>query len=153
MTNHPEAEAILNEFGISVVHPSSVPGIGQTRAVGTVEHIRVTKGADYARFVVMTLAESDNNKGAINRYSLSAASALTKYARDKYPDLMENDLESWFRFWSGTPLPVLVDMILDVHGEAKRSDTLYGMLLWRFEMEFGRLSRQGDFFHETGVTA
>lgn len=150
---HAAAEAILNDFGITVVHPSAVPGLGQTRAVGTVEQIRRAHGDDFARFVVMTLAESDNNKSAINRYTIMAASALTAFARTNHPDMMENDLESWFKFWSGTPLSVLVDLVLDVHGEARRSDTLYGMLLWRFEMEFGRLSRQGDFFHETGVTA
>lgn len=148
---YPEAVSLLEEFGITVVHPSAVPGVGQTRAIGTVERIRRRHGSPHARFVIMTLADSENNRNALQESTLWATSDLARFADRAYPALMTNRLSDWFKFWDGTPLAVLNDWCLDLHGEAPRRFALFGMLYERFLREFGTIANQGDLLDDRGI--
>jgi len=61
------ARAMFKELGITVVPANVAPAVGQTRAIVTLERIIKRHGEAHARFVVMTLADTSNSKGTIDR--------------------------------------------------------------------------------------
>ena len=87
-SEHPEAQAIFAEYGIEVVPANVMPGNGQTRAIATLDRIRNRHGEAHARFVVMTLSETANNKAFIDETSLWVISDMVRAAAKNYPSVI-----------------------------------------------------------------
>ncbi|CAD0211204.1 hypothetical protein AGRHK599_LOCUS1230 [Rhizobium rhizogenes] len=144
MTSHPRAEAIFAEHGIAVVPAHVMPAVGQTRAIVTLERIINRHGDDHARFVVMTLAETANNKGFIDETSLWVVSDMIRAAEKNFPDLVTNNVTAWFEFFDDLPLGWLQFLTIDLDGVVSKRHALVGMLWERMKRRFGGLYRQPD---------
>lgn len=144
MIPHPEAESIFAEYGIEVVPANVMPAIGQTRAIATLDRIRKRHGEAHARFVVMTLAETANNRAAIDETTLWCVSDVIRAATKNFPIIMSNDLERWFDFWDSLPLGWLEYWCLDLDGIISKRHALAGMIWERFRRRFGELHVQPD---------
>ncbi len=142
--SYPEAEAIFAEHGIEVVPAHVMPAIGQTRAIATLNRIRNRYGDDHARFVVMTLAETANNKAFIDETSLWLVSDMMRAAAKNFPDLMNNNVTAWFSFFDGLPLGWLQYWALDLDGVISKRHALGGMVYERMKRTFGAMAKQPD---------
>ncbi|WP_246704393.1 hypothetical protein [Rhizobium sp. P32RR-XVIII] len=144
MTEHPEAQAIFAEYGIEVVPANVMPANGQTRAIATLDRIRNRHGEAHARFVVMTLSETANNKAFIDETSLWVISDMVRAAAKNYPELVENNVSAWFAFFDGLPLGWLQYWALDLDGVISKRHALGGMIYERMRRRFGALAVQPD---------
>lgn len=142
--DHPEALAIFAEYGIQVVPANVMPGNGQTRAIATLDRIRNRHGEAHARFVVMTLSETANNKAFIDETSLWVVSDMIRAAEKNFPDLMQNQVTEWFEFFDSIPLGWLQFWALDLDGVISKRHALVGMLYERMRRRFGALAVQPD---------
>lgn len=142
--SYPEAEAIFAEHGIEVVPAHVMPAIGQTRAIATLNRIRNRYGDDHARFVVMTLTETANNKAFIDETSLWLVSDMMRAAAKNFPDLMNNNVTAWFSFFDGLPLGWLQYWALDLDGVISKRHALGGMVYERMKRTFGAMAKQPD---------
>ncbi|MCK4207182.1 hypothetical protein J3U99_20650 [Brucella pituitosa] len=149
---YPQAWNCFACHGIRVVVPNAVPGIGETRAIGTLDRLIKKYGEEHADFVVMTLAESHNNRNFIDETTLWAVSDMVRTAKRNYPSIMENDLENWFTFWDGTPLGVLADWCHDLDGLVSKRPALVGMLFERMLRHFGEMRQQPDLLDDRRMT-
>lgn len=141
---HPEALAIFTDFGIEVVPANVMPAHGQTRAIATLDRIRKRHGEDHARFVVMTLSETENNKAFIDETSLWVVSDMARAAAKNFPALVENDVSAWFAFFDGLPLGWLQFWATDLDGVISKRHALGGMIYERMRRRFGALAVQPD---------
>lgn len=139
-----EALAIFAEYGIAVVPAHVMPAVGQTRAIVTLERIINRHGDDHARFVVMTLAETANNKGFIDETSLWVVSDMIRAAEKNFPDLVTNNVTAWFSFFDTLPLGWLQYWALDLDGVVSKRHALVGMLYERLKRTFGAMAKQPD---------
>lgn len=144
LAQHPEALAIFTDFGIEVVAANVMPAHGQTRAIATLDRIRKRHGEDHARFVVMTLSETENNKAFIDETSLWVVSDMARAAAKNFPDLVKNDVSSWFAFFDGLPLGWLQFWSHDLDGVISKRHALGGMIYERMRRRFGALAVQPD---------
>lgn len=144
MTDHPEARAIFEEFGIRVVPANVMPAIGETRAIATLDRIRNRHGEPHARFVVMTLAETANNKAFIDETSLWVISDMARAAAKNFPDLVDNSVSDWFAFFDALPLGWLQYWAHDLDGLMPKRYVLVGMIWERMRRQFGAMAVQGD---------
>lgn len=151
MTQHAEALAIFTEFGIEVVPGNVMPSVGQVRAVGTLQGILNRYGVDHARMIVMTFAETQNNKIAMDKYTLWAMSDLIRAADSKFPQLMKSNMELWFRFFDGVPFGWIQDWAHDLDGIASKRGAMVGMIWERMERVFGPMRLQPDLFDDRGA--
>lgn len=142
--DHPEALAIFAEYGIQVVPANVMPANGQTRAIATLDRIRRRHGEAHARFVVMTLSETANNKAFIDETSLWVISDMIRAAEKNFPDLMKNSVSEWFEFFDSIPLGWLQFWALDLDGVISKRHALVGMLYERMRRRFGALAVQPD---------
>src|SRR5690606_41073399 len=62
----------LDEFEVRIVPKSAYPGPGETRAVATLSKIIKRHGIEHARLVMATLAETGNNKAALEAAAFGA---------------------------------------------------------------------------------
>jgi len=144
MKQHPEAEAIFAEHDIQVVPAHVMPAIGQTRAIATLDRIRNRYGDDHARFVVMTLAETANNKAFIDETSLWLVSDMIRAAEKNFPDLVQNNVTAWFAFFDSLPLGWLQYWALDLDSVISKRHALGGMVYERMKRTFGAMAKQPD---------
>ncbi len=144
LAEHPEALAIFADFDIEVVPANVMPAHGQTRAIATLDRIRKRYGEDHARFVVMTLSETENNKAFIDETSLWVVSDMARAAAKNFPDLVQNDVSSWFAFFDGLPLGWLQFWSHDLDGVISKRHALGGMIYERMRRRFGALAIQPD---------
>ena len=153
MIAHPEAETIFAEYGITVVPANVMPAVGQTRAIATLDRIRKRHGEAHARFVVMTLAETANNRAFIDETSLWLVSDMMRAAEKNYPDLVDNNVSAWFSFWDGLPLGWLQFWALDLDGVISKRHALGGMVYERMRRRFGAMAAQPDLLDDRRRTA
>lgn len=151
MTEHPEAEALLSEFGISVVPKNVMPKHGETRAVASVDRIRRRYGVDHARFVLMTLVETANNKTALDETGLWATSDIILAFRKNYPDMMENDVDRFLQFFDRIPVGRLQLWCLGLDGITNKRAALTGLIWERACRVFG--NRQPDLLDDRRMSA
>ncbi|MEJ8308584.1 hypothetical protein [Agrobacterium larrymoorei] len=144
MKQHPEAEAIFAKHDIQVVPAHVMPAIGQTRAIATLDRIRNRYGDDHARFVVMTLAETANNKAFIDETSLWLVSDMIRAAEKNFPDLVQNNVTAWFAFFDSLPLGWLQYWALDLDSVISKRHALGGMVYERMKRTFGAMAKQPD---------
>ncbi|MBB3411229.1 hypothetical protein FHT87_005182 [Rhizobium sp. BK316] len=121
-----------------------MPAVGETRAVVTLQRICRRYGEDHGRFLVMTLAETANNKSALTETTLWAVSDMIRATNENFPDLIENNVESWFKFWDALPLGWLEHWCLDLDGIIPKRYALSGMIYERLKRQFGGLAKQPD---------
>lgn len=139
-----DALAIFAEHGIAVVPAHVMPAVGQTRAIVTLERIINRHGDDHARFVVMTLAETANNKGFIDETSLWVVSDMIRAAEKNFPELVTTNVTAWFSFFDTLPLGWLQFWALDLDGVVSKRHALVGMLYERMKRTFGAMAKQPD---------
>lgn len=141
---HPQAEAILAEFDVRIVPANVVPGIGETRAVVTVQRIVNRYGFDHARFVIMTLADCANNKAALDETGIWATSDIVLAFKKNFPSMMDNDLDRFFEFFNGIPVGLLQHWCGGLDGITNKRSALVGLIWERACRVFG--DPQGQLF-------
>ncbi|MBX5238645.1 hypothetical protein HJC00_10020 [Rhizobium sp. NLR22b] len=112
--------------------------------MATLDRIRKRHGDAHARFVVMTLAETANNKAFIDETSLWVVSDMVRAAAKNYPDLVENNVSAWFSFFDAIPLGYLQYWAFDLDGIVSKRHALVGMLYERMRRQFGAMAVQPD---------
>ncbi|NLS06262.1 hypothetical protein HGP14_23330 [Rhizobium sp. P32RR-XVIII] len=112
--------------------------------MATLDRIRNRHGEAHARFVVMTLSETANNKAFIDETSLWVISDMVRAAAKNHPELVENNVSAWFAFFDGLPLGWLQYWALDLDGVISKRHALGGMIYERMRRPFGALAVQPD---------
>lgn len=148
---HPEAEALLSEFGVSIVPKNVMPKHGETRAVASVDRIRRRYGVDHARFVIMTLVETANNKTALDETGLWATSDIILAFRKNYPDMMENDVDRFLQFFDRVPVGRLQLWLFGLDGITNKRAALVGLVWERACRVFG--DQQPDLYDDRRMSA
>lgn len=148
MTDYTWSRETFQQHGITVVPANVIPGIGETRAIATLERIKDRRGEDHAKFVVLTLTETANSKAHLNESSLWAVSDIILVAEKNFPTLMANDLEAWFRFFDELPMGWLQFWSHDLDGIVPKRFAIVGMIYERMKRVFGDLHRQPDMFDD-----
>jgi hypothetical protein len=141
--DHPEAMAILEEFGIRAVPANVMPRPGETRAIATLQRLCNTQGFDHARLVVQVLAESDNNRHPINENVLDAISMVLQGIAREYPALFEKETSRVFDFFDRVPIGALeMKYCRGMKGIVEQKPMLAGQIWERLVRTFGE--PQGD---------
>ncbi len=141
MSNHREALAILNEFGIKLIDGRSYPGIRETRAATTLKKIYEAKGEDHYRLVLSTVAETNNNQGYIDKHLLWAVSDLV----ERYRPLIEERPTEWLECFDAAPV---AELQVVAKGLRHQRYALVGMIAERIVRRFGPNAGQGDLFDD-----
>lgn len=144
MSQHPDAEAIFEEFGVTIVPKNVVPAVGQTRAVATLHRIIKRYGEDHGRFVVMVLADCANNRAALDETALWATSDIILAFKKNYPDMMENDVSRFMEFFDRVPVGMLQYWCFGLDGITNKRAALVGLIWERACRVFGE--PQGELF-------
>ncbi len=131
---------ICQEFGIEIIPFTRYPEIGQTRAVGTMDRILTRYGEDHFRMVMTTLAETANNKCAVDEYGLWAASDLIR----AWSHVVESRASEWLEVWDAMPVGELQFIHRGLLGITPQRHALAGTLHERLSKQFGPLSDQLD---------
>ncbi|MGV2071654.1 hypothetical protein ACQZ4Z_12950 [Agrobacterium vitis] len=150
MTAYPEAEAILSEFGVEIVPKNVMPKPGQTRAVTSVDRIRRRHGEAHARFVILTLVETANNRAALDETALWATSDIILAFKKNHPALMENDLDRFLSFFDRVPVGRLQLWCLGLDGITNKRAALVGLIWERACRVFA--NRQPDLLDDRRMT-
>ncbi|MCE6073658.1 hypothetical protein GOZ89_09650 [Agrobacterium vitis] len=137
MTVYPEVEAILSEFEVEIVPKNVMPKPGQTRAVASVDRIRRRHGEAHARFVIMTLVETADNRAALDETALWATSDIILAFKKNHPALMENDLDRFFSFFDQVPVGRLQLWCFGLDGITSKRAALVGLIWERACRLFG----------------
>lgn len=131
---------ICAEYGITIVPFTRTPEIGQTRAVGTMNKILARYGEDHFRMVMTTLAETANNKCAIDEFGLWATSDLIR----AWKTVVETRTSEWLETWDAMPVGELQFIHRSLVGITPQRHALAGTLHERLMIRFGPLADQPD---------
>lgn len=134
---------ICREFDVRIVDKSRYPGPGETRAVATLEKIICRHGMEHARLVMTTLAETENNKAALEAAAFGAASDLIRAK----PEWVE-DASKWLAVWDKTPVGELQALAHDLRGHVSMRGALAGLIYERLWRAYGPRSIQPDLLDE-----
>lgn len=134
---------LCREFDIRIIDKSKYPAVGETRAVGTLSKIISRHGMEHARFVMSTLAETDNNRAALDAAAFGAASDLIR-AKPLWAD----DVSKWLAAWDATPVGELQALAYELRGKVSMRGALAGMVYERLWRAFGPRSIQPDLLDE-----
>ncbi len=138
MSNHREALAILNEFGVEVVAKNVMPKPGQTRSAATLQRIVRKRGVEHGRMVIMILMESENNKAALCETSIGAVSDIVLAFKRHYSALYEARISDLFAFFDQTPIATIRLLFTDgLEGVVNKRAALAGLLWERIVRQFG----------------
>lgn len=129
----PRVSALCAEVGIEAIEGTAYPRFGQTRAVNTIRRIIDRYGEDHARLVLMTLAETENNKALVDEVGLWMASDMVRAFRDE----IERDASLWLSVWDRMPVGYLQYVSQGLRGTVKRRDALSGMVYERLRRVYG----------------
>lgn len=141
MSNHREALSILEEFGIRLIDGRSYPGIRETRAATTLQKIFAAKGEDHYRLVLLTVAETENNQGYIDKHLLWAVSDLV----ERYRAIIEAKPTDWLECFDRAPV---AELQVVAKGLKHQRYALVGMIAERVVKRFGPNAGQGELFDE-----
>ncbi|MGN8022278.1 hypothetical protein ACTJJ7_16370 [Phyllobacterium sp. 22229] len=142
--NTARAVELCKEFNITVVPANVAPKGGQTRAPNTIERIIKRHGEARARFVLGTLADTANNRVCLDETVMWAVNDLVTAAEKNFPEIVNNNVESWYSFFDSMPLGVLQFWCLDLEGVVSKRHALAAMMYERLKRKFGPLSMQPD---------
>lgn len=135
--NHPEARAILEEYGIKPVHPSAHTQPGETKAVANLQKIVRARGYEHARFVIMIWKETMIRKTVLDASTMWAFSDLILALERNFPYLLTTDVEKLFAFVDAIPVGWLQSWAKDVEGIIPRRFAIGAMLYERAKRVFG----------------
>lgn len=138
-----KVQALCDEFEVRIVPKSAYPGTGETRAVGTMLRIIEGHGMEHARLVMTTLAETENNKLALEAPAFGAASALIR----RRPEWVEQT-DKWYQVWDQCPVGELQVLSQELRGVAHVRSALTGLIYERVWRAFGPLSVQPDLYDD-----
>jgi hypothetical protein len=133
----PRVKSICDEYDIRIVPANVLPKPGETRAHHTLSLIIDRHGEEHGRFVVGTMAETENNNAHLDETSFWSVSDMVLAFRRNFPERMEHDLDAWFRFWDAIPLGQLQFWCLDLEGITSKRRALNGMIYERGVRTFG----------------
>ncbi|MER8959322.1 hypothetical protein [Mesorhizobium sp. M0701] len=139
----PRVQALCDEFSVRIVPKSAYPDPGETRAVATLHKIISRHGVGHARLVMTTLAETENNKLALEASAFGAASDLIRAK----PEWVE-DASKWLAVWDATPVGELQALTHDLRGFVSMRGALAGLIYERMWRAFGPRSIQPDLLDE-----
>lgn len=139
----PRVQSLCDEFDVRIVPKSAYPGPGETRAVGTLQKIVTRHGMEHARLVMSTLAETENNKIALDAAAFGAASDLIRAC----PEWVE-DASKWLAIWDATPVGELQVLAYDLRGHVSMRGALAGLIYERLWRAFGPRSIQPDLYDD-----
>lgn len=130
----PRVKSLCDEFGIEVIKGTSYPKIGQTRAHGTIRNMIDTLGMDHARMVLMTLAETTNNKALLDEVGLWMASDMIK----RFGPEIEDNASVWLDTWDRMPIGFLQSRAHELRGSVKPRFALGGMVYLMLRQVYGQ---------------
>lgn len=133
---------ILAEYGVTIVARNVAPRPGQTRAVATVRRIMAKHGEGHMRLVLSTLAETANNRAALDEVGLWAASDLVRACGA----IIESRMSEWLELWDAAPVADLLALCRGLSGFASQRYALVGMIYERIYRRFG--DGQSDLFDD-----
>lgn len=139
----PRVKALCDEFGVRIIDKSRYPGPGETRAVATLSKIIKRHGIEHARLVMATLAETGNNKAALEAAAFGAASDLIRAC----PEWVE-EASKWLEVWDRTPVGELQALTHDLRGYVSMRGALAGLIYERLWRAYGPRSVQPDLLDE-----
>lgn len=142
----PRVSQVCAEFGIKIVDARTYPGVRETRAVATMDHILKVKGYEHFRLVMMTLGETENNQGQLDEFLLWAVNDLV----EEYGHLIEEDATKWLSCFDRAPIGELQYII---RHQRRQRFKLFGMIAERIYIAFGPKSVQPDLFDDRRRTA
>lgn len=138
MSNHREALAILDEFGVGVVAKNERPGPGQTRSVATLQRIVRKRGFEHGRMVVMVIMQSENNRCALCETSIGAVSDVLLAFKRSYAAIYEARISDLFAFFDQTPIATIRLLFTDgLEGVVNKRSALAGLIWERLVRQFG----------------
>lgn len=130
----PRVKALCEEFGIEVLEGTSYPKLGQTRAHGTIRMMIDRFGEGHARLVLMTLAETQNNKALLDEVGLWATSDLVRRFRRE----IDKDPSFWLDLWDHLPIGFLQSRAHELRGFVKPRHALFGMIYLMIRQSYGQ---------------
>jgi hypothetical protein len=137
-------ERLCAEVGIKLVDGRSYPDVGETRAIGTLQKILEEHGEDHLRLVLITLGETSNNRGSIDRYLLTATSTLVR----RCYTFIEKNISLWLEIWDACPVGQLQFIAYDMGPPFRKADTIASLIYERIYRVTGPNSTQPDLFDE-----
>lgn len=139
----PRVQSLCDEFEVLIVPKSVYPGVGETRAVGTLSKIIGRHGMEHARLVMTTLAETENNKAALDASAFGAASDLIRAK----PEWVE-DASKWLSVWDHCPVGELQALAYELRGFVSMRGALAGLIYERLWRAYGPRSIQPDLYDD-----
>lgn len=134
---HPEALAILLEFGVTVIPPSGHIQPGTTKAVANLQKIVRKRGFDHARMIVMLWRETNLRMIPMDSPTLWAMSDTLLLMERNFPHVLASDAESLFKLVDGLPMGWLQAWSREVDGVIPRRFAIGGMIFERMKRIFG----------------
>jgi hypothetical protein len=139
-----DVERLCDEYNIKIVDGRAYPSVGETRAVGTLRTILEEKGEAHLRMVLMTLAETENNRAYLDRYLWDAVSQLVS----DWHGVIERNASAWLAIWDRIPVGQLQYMVSCMGPPTRKTAAIYAVLYERLFRTFGPHANQGDLFDE-----
>lgn len=140
----PHIQRLCEEFDIRIIPGHRYPEIGETRAVETMERIMRRYGEDHLRLVLITLAETANNKAAIDKIGLWATSDLLRAWRG----FVEEHMSDWLEAWDSFPIGPLQACNSGLVGFSPQRGALVGQVHERLYGLFGPDAAQPNLFDD-----
>ena len=129
----PRVQSLCEEVGLEAIEGTAYPRLGQTRAVNTIKALIDNFGEEHTRLVLMTLAETENNKACLDSACLWATSDLVRV----FSEEIEKNASLWMELWDQTPVGYLQSISLDIKSYAKQRHVLCGMIYERLRRVYG----------------
>lgn len=128
---HPEARAILEEFGVKILPPSGHIQPGTTKAVANLQKIVRKRGFDHARLIVLLWKETNLRMIPMDSPTLWALSDTLTLVERNFPQVMASDTERLFTLVDGLPMGWLQDWARGCDGVIPRRFAIAGMIFER----------------------
>ena len=148
--SHPEARAILAEFGVEVIPPSAHIQPGQTKAVANLQKIVRKRGFDHARMLVMLWKDTNLRMIPMDSPTLWALSDTLLLVERNFPAVMTSGTETLFKLLDGLPMGWLQSWARDCDGIIPRRFAIAGMIFERMKRIFDM--PQTDIFDDRRAT-
>lgn len=134
--SHPEARAILAEFGVEVIPPSAHIQPGQTKAVANLQKIVRKRGFDHARMLVMLWKDTNLRMIPMDSPTLWALSDTLLLVERNFPAVMTSGTENLFKLLDGLPMGWLQAWARDVDGVIPRRYAIGAQIFERMKRIF-----------------
>lgn len=130
----PRVKSLCQEFEIDVIEGTNYPKLGQTRAHNTIRIMIDRFGEEHTRMVLMTLAETTNNRAMLDECAIWAASDMVLVFRAE----IDKDASHWLSVWDSMPVPVFQSRAHELRGRVKPRFALGGMIYLYLRQAFGQ---------------